>query len=114
MLIGSAVCIRCTCLHCLLAAGGADEPEDVFGGLEQLSKLEWRTTPAGCRQIYHIADAPCHGTQYHDLLDDYPSGDPNGRDLATLLNVLQKDKQVCTACGCSSCIVTTAVLLHYT
>ena len=28
--------------------------------------------------MVHIADAPCHGTQYHSLNDDYPNGDPAG------------------------------------
>ena len=28
--------------------------------------------------LIHIADAPCHGTQYHSVVhkDSYPSGDP--------------------------------------
>lgn len=28
--------------------------------------------------MIHIADAPCHGKQYHSVDDDYPNGDPNG------------------------------------
>ena len=28
--------------------------------------------------MIHIADAPCHGTQYHSTSDDYPNGDPAG------------------------------------
>ena len=28
--------------------------------------------------LIHIADAPCHGRQYHDIDDTYPSGDPAG------------------------------------
>ena len=28
--------------------------------------------------LIHIADAPCHGTQYHSWNDDHPSGDPAG------------------------------------
>ena len=28
--------------------------------------------------LIHIADAPCHGRQYHDIDDTYPSGDPGG------------------------------------
>ena len=28
--------------------------------------------------LIHIADAPCHGKQYHDMGDDHPCGDPAG------------------------------------
>ena len=46
--------------------------------------------------LIHIADAPCHGTQYHDLpkksQDLYPNGDPAGLQLDDLMKQLaQKD-----------------------
>ena len=28
--------------------------------------------------LIHITDAPCHGSQYHDYRDNYPTGDPAG------------------------------------
>ena len=28
--------------------------------------------------LIHIADAPCHGTQYHTTDDNHPNGDPAG------------------------------------
>ena len=28
--------------------------------------------------LIHVADAPCHGTQYHTIGDNYPNGDPAG------------------------------------
>ena len=28
--------------------------------------------------LIHIADAPCHGTQYHNTDDSHPNGDPTG------------------------------------
>ncbi len=56
------------------ATGGSDCPEDLCGGLEEASKLEWR---APSRHMFIIADAPCHGKQYHDERDSYPEGDPN-------------------------------------
>ena len=28
--------------------------------------------------LIHVADAPCHGTQYHTISDNYPNGDPAG------------------------------------
>ena len=35
--------------------------------------------PTHTQQILiHIADAPCHGRQYHSFDDTYPSGDPAG------------------------------------
>ena len=40
--------------------------------------------------LIHIADAPCHGTSYHDLLrgDSYPQGDPRGLQLDDLMKQL--------------------------
>ena len=37
------------------AAGGQDEPEDVFGGLEAASELDWSTSPTACRQVSFLA-----------------------------------------------------------
>jgi hypothetical protein len=49
-----------------------------MGGLKvTLTKLSWRSDAA--KVLIHIADAPCHGSQYHnDRGDTYPSGDPAG------------------------------------
>ena len=39
----------------------------------------------------HIADAPCHGRQYHDgVNDDYPSGDPDGLRIKPQLDALKQ------------------------
>lgn len=40
--------------------------------------------------LIHIADAPCHGTKYHNLLqgDSYPYGDPGGLQLDNLMKQL--------------------------
>eukprot|EP01050_Picozoa_sp_SAG11_P012865 SAG11_NODE_1460_length_4870_cov_13.894571_2_plen_327_part_00 len=53
--------------------GGGDGPENVHGGLNEALALDWR---ADARVIIHIADAPCHGKQYHHagLHDDHPNG----------------------------------------
>ncbi len=40
------------------------------------------------RLLVHFADAPCHGTTYHTLDDDYPDGDPNGLNPIKLLEKL--------------------------
>ena len=44
------------------AQGGKDFTEDVFGGLSAAANLNWRSPN---RVLVHIADAPCHGLQYH-------------------------------------------------
>ena len=73
------------------ADGGGDAAEDVFGGLEKAGELQWS---APTRILFHVADAPCHGRQYHDgVLDDYPNGDPRGLKAKYLLKVLE-DKNV--------------------
>ena len=48
----------------IIADGGGDIPEDVFGGLEKAGELGW-TTDGSTRVLFHIADAPCHGREYH-------------------------------------------------
>eukprot|EP01040_Poterioochromonas_malhamensis_P002113 gene2113-2254_t len=54
-----------------------DDAEDVLGGFHLAKNLEWVSKT---RIIYHIADAPCHGSEYHvpTLSDKYPEGCPNG------------------------------------
>eukprot|EP01040_Poterioochromonas_malhamensis_P017008 gene17008-19452_t len=54
-----------------------DDAEDVLGGLHLAKNLEWVSKT---RILYHIADAPCHGSEYHvsTLSDKYPEGCPNG------------------------------------
>lgn len=44
------------------AFGGGDECEDVFSGLNEVTKLEWLNES---RVLFHIADAPCHGKRFH-------------------------------------------------
>jgi hypothetical protein len=73
------------------AGGGGDAAEDVFGGLEKAGELQWS---APTRILFHVADAPCHGKQYHDdVLDDWPNGDPRSLKAKDLLKVLE-DKNV--------------------
>ena len=73
------------------AYGGDDAAEDVFGGLEKVGKLQWS---APTRILFHVADAPCHGREYHDdVLDNFPNGDPRGLHAQDLLEKLQ-DKNV--------------------
>ena len=63
----------------------------MFGGLEEAGQLQWS---APNRILFHVADAPCHGRQYHDdVLDEYPNGDPRSLNAPDLLKVLE-DKNV--------------------
>ena len=77
--------------------GNFDIPEDVFGGLEKMLQLDW-SAAAGTRVVFHFADAPCHGQQYHmsELGDRYPAGDPEGRTHEQLFAKIQeRNIQVC-------------------
>ncbi len=67
-------------LEDLVAEGGDDEAEDVAGGLNRICGLTWG--PSDVRMVFHIADAPAHGLDFHDIRvsDRYPDGDPEGQD----------------------------------
>lgn len=56
------------------AVGGGDAAEDVLGGLCVATELQWSSE---IKILYHICDAPPHGTTYHDLfgLDNTVSAD---------------------------------------
>ena len=43
------------------APGGGDAAEDVFSGIEAAQALQWQ---AGSRVLVHVADAPCHGSEF--------------------------------------------------
>lgn len=60
------------------ANGGGDTAEDIMGGLKCVfEKLSWRQTAV--KVLIHIADAPCHGSMYHDGVNDsYTGGDKYG------------------------------------
>mmetsp|Transcript_28468 Transcript_28468/g.93001 ORF Transcript_28468/g.93001 Transcript_28468/m.93001 type:complete len:449 (-) Transcript_28468:75-1421(-) len=69
-----------------------DPPEDVCGGFREALKLDWRS---GTRLLIHVADAPCHGTAYHDMpqWDQFPQGDPDGSAPEALLMELMAQKR---------------------
>lgn len=55
----------------LKAKGGGDAPEDINGAIQiLLCKLNWT---GDCKILVHFADAPCHGTEFHDLKDENPN-----------------------------------------
>ena len=76
------------------ANGGGDGPEDIFGGFQKVLSLTW-TAPT-TRVVMHIADAPCHGSRFHSMHDDYPAGDPHGYTAEDLLPKLQKQANIFT------------------
>jgi hypothetical protein len=54
------------------ATGGGDQCEDVIGGLQKATEFDWKQQN---RIIFLCADAPCHGTTYHDGCgDSHPRG----------------------------------------
>lgn len=68
------------------ASGGGDDAEDVFSGIARVAQLSW---DARNRLLIHIADAPCHGLQFHDGVGDfYPNGDKLGRTIEAQLQIL--------------------------
>ena len=78
------------------ASGGGDEPEDVAGGLRKCLDQNW--TPGSKRQVFHIFDAPCHGTKYHDCSwDNHKNGDPTGLVMEDLMAEFYQ-KQISFTC----------------
>src|SRR5262249_4633666 len=70
--------------------GGADTPEDVNGGFQKaLSKLEWKSFT---KNLVHIADAPCHGRDFHKCGDDnHPNGYKDDKPWKDIFNeMIQK------------------------
>lgn len=78
-------------MHPIVAKGGDDGAEDVASAFRQAHTLSW--SGADLCLLYHIADAPAHGTLYHDedVSDNYPEGDPLGLDPATILRQFAKE-----------------------
>eukprot|EP00928_Gymnodinium_smaydae_P061053 TRINITY_DN450_c1_g1_i1.p1 TRINITY_DN450_c1_g1~~TRINITY_DN450_c1_g1_i1.p1 ORF type:complete len:1127 (-),score=178.94 TRINITY_DN450_c1_g1_i1:182-3562(-) len=73
---------------------GGDIPEDVLGGLNAASNLQWDVGGAATRVLIHMGDAPCHGHHYQERScfthkDNYPDGDPEGLEPAALLSRLK-------------------------
>ncbi|CAM9749247.1 unnamed protein product [Heterosigma akashiwo] len=70
------------------AYGGGDTPEDIAGALKNMLEFSWAFPT---RILFHIADAPCHGTNYHSYSrDDHPDGGPDGPFIQQYLTSLDK------------------------
>lgn len=78
-------------LESIHAEGGDDQSEDVAGALDRTCGLTWG--PSEVRMVFHIADAPAHGSLYHAprVSDRFPEGDPDGHDPRSLLRHLASE-----------------------
>jgi len=80
------------------AKGGGDAPEDVQGALHQALNLSWMPLEKQTIKLcFFVADAPCHGRQYHSSNDDYPAGNPNGLVLEELVKEFS-DREILLTC----------------
>jgi hypothetical protein len=77
-----------TFVELLSATGGCDTPEDIAGAIQQANRLSWRHST---REVFLIADAPCHGRKYHSFDDSFPDGTP-GINVDEELRLLQSNK----------------------
>jgi len=62
------------------AVGGDDIAEDVANGLHRALHMDWSDSEV--KIVFHIADAPAHGMDFHGAVvsDRFPRGDPDGLD----------------------------------
>eukprot|EP00762_Andalucia_godoyi_P005391 ANDGO_08357.mRNA.1 Alpha-protein kinase vwkA len=71
------------------ASGGGDFAEDVAGGLNVVSKLDWHNAN---RVLVHVLDAPPHGREFHSMgaRNDnyYDAPHPNNIDLKAVIKDL--------------------------
>ena len=58
-------------LNRIRTSGGGDTPEDVNGAFQKVLAMEWQ---GQAKMIVHIADAPCHGRDFHNADDNHPNG----------------------------------------
>jgi hypothetical protein len=71
------------------AEGGGDTAEDIMPGLDQVFKLKWK--PHSTKVLIHIADAPCHGSAYHNGVIDSRSSDSGTSHEARLSRLAQQN-----------------------
>jgi hypothetical protein len=71
------------------AASGGDGAADVCGALEAAGSLSW-DKQVGSSLLYHIADASCHGSFFHDgtCYDNHSGFDPDGSKTKSALQKL--------------------------
>lgn len=76
------------------ADGGGDQCEDVVGGLNEATNLDWECAGKGSSRILvHIADAPAHGSEYNggcgDNWADTPTPNAKSKDASPFLKALR-------------------------
>lgn len=73
------------------ARGGDDEAEDVAGAFRHLNNLVWT---GDVRVLFHITDAPPHGSRYHEITtgDRFPNNDPAGNTLDIEVHTLAMNR----------------------
>ena len=71
-------------------AGGGKDCEDMGGGFQSALKYEWKSNT---RFAILLADAPCHGEQYHQIkkFDSHPKGDPKYKIDKLVQNFAEKN-----------------------
>ena len=75
--------------------GGGDQPEDVAGALNEALKMDWKSN---AKYVVLVCDAPCHGSQYHDIyIDTFKEGDPAGYVIEDLMQKF-KDMDITFYC----------------
>lgn len=74
-------------INMVQADGGGDTPENVLGGIDKVFTLDWQSKT---RIMYHICDAPPHGTRFHTSDDNYP--DYNEFHESNLMPILEEKK----------------------
>ena len=71
-------------------AGGGKDCEDMGGGFQNALNYEWKSNT---RFAILLADAPCHGEQYHGIknFDSLPKGDPKYKIDNLIQNFAEKN-----------------------
>ena len=79
--------------------GGIDIPEDIPGAFELAFEKIGTTWKGSTKIAILITDSPCHGVDFHDLKqdnneqkDEYPKGDPDGKDIKGMIRKFVKNK----------------------
>ena len=90
-------------IHSVNASGGNDTPEDVAGGLFHSLNLSW---DAEVKLLLFCADAPAHGRKYTPAGcdDEFPKGDPDGRDPCDLVAQLAQKGVDMTCFRCTDMV----------
>ena len=79
--------------------GGIDIPEDIVGAFDLAFDKVGRSWKGNTKLAILMTDSPCHGLEYHNLnqkneeqRDEYPEGDPEGRDIKDMIRNFVKYK----------------------